>query len=145
MRVRPNFHQLLAVRFLIGVAEGGVWPAMLVILSHWFPNAERGRANAYFIMNIAIASIVTGPLSGLDHRHLRLALGLHRRRPVVLLLVLIWYPLISDSPAKAKWISPAEKQYPDHPPGGRAGPDHRGRFRHHVLWRAAEATGTSGN
>lgn len=42
-----NATQLLVIRFLIGVAEGGVWPATLVILSHWFPNEERGRANAY--------------------------------------------------------------------------------------------------
>ena len=52
-----NALQLLIVRFLVGVAEGGVWPAMLVILSHWFPDKERGRANAFFIMNIAVASI----------------------------------------------------------------------------------------
>ena len=56
--------QLLVLRFLVGVAEGGVWPAILVIISHWFPSSERGRANSYFIMNVAIASIITGPISG---------------------------------------------------------------------------------
>lgn len=104
-------NQLLAVRFLIGVAEGGVWPAVLVILSHWFPNEERGRANAYFIMNIAIASIITGPLSGWiisnwGWRWVFIGEGI-----LSLLLILVWYPLISDSPAKAKWISPEERDY----------------------------------
>ncbi|CAH2602231.1 MFS transporter [Rhodovastum atsumiense] len=103
--------QLLVVRFLIGVAEGGVWPAMLVILSHWFPNEERGRANAYFIMNIAIASIITGPLSGwiissFGWRWVFIGEGL-----LSLLLILVWYPLISDTPAKAKWISKEEREY----------------------------------
>jgi MFS family permease len=106
-----NATQLLIVRFLIGVAEGGVWPAMLVILSHWFPNEERGRANAYFIMNIAIASIITGPLSGwiisnFGWRWVFVGEGL-----LSLALILVWYPLISDSPATAKWISPEERDY----------------------------------
>lgn len=103
--------QLLILRFLVGVAEGGVWPAMLVILSHWFPNEERGRANAYFIMNVAIASIITGPLSGwiisnFGWRWVFVGEGL-----LSLALILVWYPLISNSPATAKWISPEERDY----------------------------------
>ena len=106
-----NALQLLIVRFLVGVAEGGVWPAMLVILSHWFPNEERGRANAYFIMNIAVASIITGPLSGwiissFGWRWVFIGEGL-----LSLALILIWFPLISDSPEEAKWISPEERDY----------------------------------
>jgi MFS family permease len=106
-----NATQLLVIRFLIGVAEGGVWPAMLVILSHWFPNEERGRANAYFLMNIAIASIITGPLSGwiisaYGWRWVFISEGL-----LSLGLIFIWYPLISDSPAEAKWISAEERDY----------------------------------
>ena len=106
-----NATQLLIIRFLIGVAEGGVWPAMLVMLSHWFPNEERGRANAYFIMNVAIASIITGPLSGwiianFGWRFVFIGEGL-----LSLALILVWHPLISDSPASAKWISPEEYDY----------------------------------
>ena len=104
-------NQLLIVRFLIGVAEGGVWPAMLIILSHWFPSEERGRANAYFIMSLALGSILTGPLSGwiishYDWRGLFIGEGL-----LSIGLILIWYPLISDSPSTAKWISPEERDY----------------------------------
>jgi MFS family permease len=106
-----NAWQLAAVRFLIGVAEGGVWPAIFVILTHWFPNEERGRANAYFIMNIAIASIITAPLSGWiisnwGWRYVFIGEGL-----LSLALILIWFPLIADTPAKAKWISPEERDY----------------------------------
>lgn len=106
-----NAWQLLAVRFFIGVAEGGVWPAIFVILSHWFPEEERGRANAYFIMNIAIASIVTAPLSGWiisvwGWRWVFVAQGL-----LSVALIFIWFPLIADRPDTAKWISPAERDY----------------------------------
>ncbi len=106
-----NSTELLIVRFLIGVAEGGVWPATLVILSHWFPNAERGRANAYFLMNIAVASIITAPVSGwiisnFGWRWVFIGEGF-----ISLLLIFVWWPLISDRPEDAKWISPEEKAY----------------------------------
>ncbi|MFC7392252.1 MFS transporter [Scopulibacillus cellulosilyticus] len=103
--------QLLIVRFFLGVAEGGVWPAILVIISKWFPNEERGRANAFFIMNIAIASIITGPLSGWiltqwDWRMVFIIEGI-----ISLALIAVWLPLISDCPETAKWISKEELDY----------------------------------
>ena len=42
--VVQDFTQLLVVRFFLGVAEGGIWPAILVLISHWFPARERARA-----------------------------------------------------------------------------------------------------
>lgn len=106
-----NTTQLLLTRFFLGVAEGGVWPAVLTIISHWFPNEERGRANAYFLMNIPIASIITGPLSGwvitvYDWRAVFIAEGI-----ISLALMFIWLPLISDRPDDAKWITEEEKEY----------------------------------
>ena len=41
-----TFRQFEAARFLLGVAESGVFPAMLVLLANWFPRSERARANA---------------------------------------------------------------------------------------------------
>lgn len=103
--------QLLILRFMIGVAEGGVWPAILVIISHWFPNEERGRANSYFIMNVAIASIITGPISGwlvsaYGWRSVFMVEG-----AISFLLIFVWWPLISDRPSDAKWISKEEREY----------------------------------
>jgi MFS family permease len=60
--------QLMGLRFLLGVAEGGVWPAILVIIAKWFPAEERARANALFIMNINIAILLTNPISGWINR-----------------------------------------------------------------------------
>ena len=106
-----NVPQLLIVRFLLGVAEGGVWPAILTIISHWFPNEERGRANAFFLMNVPIALIITGPLSGwiveaYGWREVFIIEGL-----LAFVLIAIWLPLISDRPSQAKWISKEEKDW----------------------------------
>ncbi len=106
-----NPTDLLIIRFLTGVAEGGVWPAMLVIISHWFPNEERGRANAFFIMNIAIASIITGPLSGWIISHFGWRWVFVGEGALTLALILVWYPLISNRPETAKWLSSAERDY----------------------------------
>jgi MFS family permease len=103
--------QLLTLRFLLGVAEGGVWPAVLVIISKWFPGEERGRANALFIMNVNIAILLTGPISGwiiqnFGWRNVFVIEGI-----VSILLILLWWPLIDESPEKAKWISREERDY----------------------------------
>src|SRR5256885_524624 len=45
-----TFTQFEAMRFLLGVAESGVFPATLVLLANWFPRAERARANAYWTL-----------------------------------------------------------------------------------------------
>ncbi|MFW2501658.1 MFS transporter [Clostridium diolis] len=103
--------QLLIFRFLLGVGEGGVWPAVLVIISHWFPNKERGRANGLFMMNFAIASIITGPISGWiisfsNWRWVFIIEGCF-----AILLMFVWYPFISDRPEDAKWISVEERDW----------------------------------
>ncbi|QYR21793.1 MFS transporter [Paenibacillus sp. sptzw28] len=103
--------QLLVIRFLIGVAEGGVLPAVLVIINNWFPNEERGRATSFFIMNNAIGPIITGPLSGLiliysDWRSIFFVEGL-----LSLVIALACVKLISDRPEEAKWISKEERDY----------------------------------
>jgi MFS family permease len=54
-----NQYQLLVLRFLLGVAEGGMLPVVLTMISNWFPDAERGRANAIVIMFVPIAGIIT--------------------------------------------------------------------------------------
>lgn len=106
-----NVTQLLIIRFLLGVAEGGVYPAILTIISHWFPNEERGRANSFFQMNVPIASIITGPLSGwiiatYSWRYVFILEGI-----IALVLIFVWLPLISNRPSEAKWISKEERDY----------------------------------
>lgn len=106
-----NAPQLMVTRFLLGVAEGGVYPAVLVLVSKWFPTKEIGRANAFFLMSLPLSTVLTDPLSGWivakhEWRWLFFIEG-----SLSLLLILIWVPMISDKPSEAKWISPEERAY----------------------------------
>jgi MFS family permease len=56
--------QFWAVRFLLGVAEGGVFPTVIILLANWFPPAERARANAYWMLCQPAAIVISSPLSG---------------------------------------------------------------------------------
>ncbi|SAK65555.1 major facilitator transporter [Caballeronia glebae] len=52
------------LRFLLGVAEAGFFPGIVLYLTYWFPGTRRGRMNALFMIGIPVAGVVGGPLSG---------------------------------------------------------------------------------
>ena len=54
-----------SLRFLLGVAEAGFFPGMILYLSYWFPRSVRARFTAQFLVAIPLASILGSPLSGL--------------------------------------------------------------------------------
>src|SRR3954454_221074 len=136
-----NFTQLLVVRFMLGVAEGGIWPAILVMISHWFPARERARAYAFWIMNIAIASIITAPLSGWilsfsDWRMLFVVEGIFP----FLIAAPLWFWLAKDWPREAPCCGRDEREYierslaadrADEPPHG----GYRDVIRNPVVWK----------
>ena len=66
-----NAHQLYIARFLLGLAEAGYFPGIVLYLTYWFPQREQARAIALFMTGIPIASILGAPISGviLDHVH----------------------------------------------------------------------------
>ena len=47
---------MLVMRFLLGVAEGGLYPAILVLVGNWFPHKELGRANALFLTSAPLSN-----------------------------------------------------------------------------------------
>ncbi len=102
---------LLILRFMLGVAEGGMLPVVLTMVSMWFPNEERGRANAIVILFVPIAAIITGPLSGyiislLDWRWLFILEG-----ALSLLVLIPWLLLVSDRPQNAEWLDKREREF----------------------------------
>jgi sugar phosphate permease len=103
--------EMWVMRFLLGVAEGGMYPATLVLISHWFPRKERARANSLFSIAIPISLIVSAPLSGwlLDRWNWRVMLAVEGAFP--LLWVLAWILCIYDYPRQARWISAEERDY----------------------------------
>ena len=63
--------QLYAARFLLGVAEAGYFPGMLLYLTYWFRQRERAQAIALLLTGLPVTSILGAPISGLmlDHVH----------------------------------------------------------------------------
>jgi sugar phosphate permease len=57
--------QLYAARFLLGAAEAGFFPGVIVYLSHWFLRADRAKATSNFMSAIPVSSILGSPLAGL--------------------------------------------------------------------------------
>src|SRR6202047_2523788 len=104
-----TYHELLLLRLLLGVAESGVFPATLILLSHWFSRAERARANAMWLLCLPSAVIFSSPFSGwmLDHWGWRAMLITEGALP--LLWLAIWLAFIQDHPAQARWLPPAER------------------------------------
>jgi|SRR5215469_5665018 len=103
--------QFWVMRLVLGLAEGGVWPAVLVLVAHWFPRAERARANAYWMMCLPLSVVISSPLSGwlLMHWNWRVLLIVEGALPFAWLLV--WLMTIDDFPKQAKWISTEEREY----------------------------------
>ncbi|GAA4528709.1 MFS transporter [Amycolatopsis samaneae] len=103
--------QLHLARLLLGLFEGGVWPAVLILLASWFPQAERARANALWMSCLPISAILMSPLSGfmLDHMSWRWVFVLQGLPP--LLWAIVWWFTVADRPSQARWISREERDH----------------------------------
>src|SRR6266853_1539257 len=104
-----TYHELLLLRLLLGVAESGVFPATLILLSHWFSRSERARANAIWLLCLPGAVILSSPFSGwiLDHwswRVMRVAEG-----SLPFLWLAIWLAFVQDHPREASWLPENER------------------------------------
>lgn len=106
-----TFAQFEVMRFLLGVAESGVFPATLVLLANWFPRSERARANAYWNLCQPLAVAGSAPLTS------SLLQGYGWQKMLIFegLLPFLWLPIwwfgVRDNPGEAKWISPEERQF----------------------------------
>jgi ACS family tartrate transporter-like MFS transporter len=103
-----------AVRLLLGIAEAGFFPGIILYLTYWFPAAVRGRIIGWFMLAIPIANVIGAPLSTflLDHPIASLTgwqtMFVVEGIPAVLLgfVVLRWLP---DRPSEAHWLSSDER------------------------------------
>jgi sugar phosphate permease len=105
-----NETQLLILRILLGVAEGGVFPAALILLSHWFSRAERARANALWLLSLPGAVILSSPISGwmLDNWNWRVMMVAEGALPILWLAV--WLACMRDHPTEVKWLTESERK-----------------------------------
>ncbi|VTQ08856.1 putative 2-ketogluconate transporter [Pseudomonas aeruginosa] len=105
-----NVYLLIGIRFLLGVVEAAVMPAMLVYLCHWFTRAERSRANTFLILGNPVTILWMSVVSGylVEHfswRWMFIIEGL----PAVI-WAFIWWRLVDDRPRQAAWLSGSEKR-----------------------------------
>ena len=108
----------LGMRFLLGVAEAGFFPGVILYMTYWFTAKERGQIVALFMTANAVCYIFGSPVSGwiLDHFEGTRGLAgwqwlfLLEGFPAVLLgFVVLFY--LPDNPAKAAWLSPQERDW----------------------------------
>ncbi|QBD76451.1 MFS transporter [Ktedonosporobacter rubrisoli] len=105
-----NVPLLIIDRFLLGVVEGVVLPAMLVFLIHWFTKGERSRANTFLILGNPVtvlwASIVSGYLIQLlGWQWMFILEGIPS-----IIWAFIWLRIANDRPTQAKWLPQAEAE-----------------------------------
>ncbi|SAK62017.1 major facilitator transporter [Caballeronia glebae] len=99
------------MRLLLGAAEAGLFPGVLLYLTYWFGREERARATGYFLLGVCVANIVGGPLGG-ALLELDGALGFHGWQwlfviegvPAILLAFVVW-KMLPDRPTSAPWLS----------------------------------------
>ena len=105
------------LRFLLGAAEAGFFPGIILYLTQWFPQRERARAVGLFMTATAMAGVIGAPISSAllrDARRLRPRgwqwLFLIEGLPAILLapVVLIY---MTETPADAKWLTRAEREW----------------------------------
>lgn len=111
-----NAAQLNILRFMLGLAEAGLFPGLIYYMTAWFPKKSMAKNVAMFMSAIPVAFIIGGPISGWLIDNLQ-GLGLEGWRwmfiiegAAAVVLAPITYFYLTDSPEKARWLTAEEKQ-----------------------------------
>jgi ACS family tartrate transporter-like MFS transporter len=113
----PPKTQFYGLRFILGLAEAGFFPGVIVFLTHWFRYEDRAKTKSFFLIGIPLATIVATPLSQLiahqvgwfgfaGWRWVFILEGL----PSILFGFVTWFYL-TDRPEQAKWLPEDEKAW----------------------------------
>ena len=105
------------LRFLLGVAEAGFFPGIILYLTYWFPGARRAKMVALFMTAIAISNVIGSPVSGAIMQYMDGANGwrgwqwlfLLEGIPSVIIGVLV-FVLLPNGPRSAKWLTPQQQE-----------------------------------
>lgn len=109
--------QFYVMRFLLGVAEAGFFPGIILYLTYWYPAQRRGRIISLFMTGIPLAGVIGGPLSGWIMKSWDQVGGyqgwqwmfLLEALPAVFVgFMVYWY--LDDRITDAKWLSESERQ-----------------------------------
>ncbi|MFF3224533.1 MFS transporter [Nocardia suismassiliense] len=114
----PNETVLYILRFVLGVAEAGFFPGILLYLTYWFPQNQRAKIVALFMVAVPVSTALGATVSSLIIEHGDGVFGLSGWRfmflveglPALVLAVATWF-FLTDSPAQAGWLTKAERQW----------------------------------
>jgi len=106
------------LRFLLGVAEAGLFPGVILYLTYWLPRSLRARYLGMFALGIPLSSVIGSPISGLIMSATHGLLGLKNWQwlflleaiPAVLLGIWVLMALV-DRPEKARWLTDTERDW----------------------------------
>ena len=109
--------QFYLARTLLGAAEAGFWPGIILYLSYWYPSKRRARITSRFLLAIAVAGIVGGPLSGFILQNFMGVWGFRNWQwlfflegvPAVIAGGVAYFYLI-DRPQDARWLTDEQKR-----------------------------------
>ncbi|MDB6050652.1 MAG: ttuB3 [Pseudomonas sp.] len=104
-----NAYMLIVIRFMLGVVEAAVMPAMLVYLCHWFTKAERSRANTFLILGNPVTMLWMSVVSGYLVAHFNWRWMFIVEGMPAIVWAFIWWHLADEKPAQAKWLGEEEK------------------------------------
>ncbi len=113
----PGAMVFYVMRFLLGAAEAGFFPGVILYLTYWYPARERARTIAMFATGGVLAGVIGSPISGA-------LLGLNgvgglagwqwlflvEAIPAVLMGLVVWW-LLPNGPKQARWLSAAESEW----------------------------------
>jgi len=113
-------YSFYAVRLLLGAAEAGFFPGIILYLTYWFPAEYRGRIVALFMVAVPISSFLGSPVSAailqadnwLGVRGWKW-LFILEALPAILLGVATWF-VLPDRPCRAKWLSAEQREWLTH-------------------------------
>lgn len=114
----PSATWLYIARFVLGIADAGFFPGIILYLTYWFPQKERARVTALFMVAIPVSTAIGAPISSMimqwTHGHLFGMAGwrsmfLLEGIPAVIIGLVCWFYL-TDRPIEAKWLDDGERE-----------------------------------
>ena len=118
MMFASDIWSFYALRILLGIAEAGFFPGIILYLSDWFPDRQRAKITAFFMLAIGLSSVIGNPISGWIMDHFDRVNDLHGWQWLFILeglptaavgIVVLFY--LEDSPRDARWLTSAQRDW----------------------------------